>query len=113
MNDKVKLQVCVTCLGDNKEKLGAEFYAELENKIDRAKIELKPVECLAVCKRPATVAVSQEGKWLYMIGDLHISDIDDLFAYIKAYDNSPNGRPPISERPEVIQKGTIARLPPD
>lgn len=113
MNDKVKLQVCVTCLGDNKEKLGAEFYAELENKIDRAKIKLQPVECFAVCTRQCTVAVSQEGKWLYMIGDLHISDIDDLFAYIKAYDNSPNGRPPISERPEVIQKGTIARLPPD
>ncbi len=114
MNDKVKLQVCITCLGDNKEKLGAEFYAALESQVDRQKINLQPVECFAVCKRQCTVTVSQTGKWLYMIGDLKVEkDIPALFEYIKVYSASPNGRPPISERPEVIQKGTIARVPPD
>jgi len=112
MNNRVKLQVCVTCLGKNKEKLGTDFYAALEGRVDKDKVDLQPVECFAVCTRPATVAVSQPEKWLYMIGDLKITDIDDLFAYMRAYDNSPNGRPPISERPEVIQKGTIARIPP-
>lgn len=113
MNDKVKLQVCVTCLGDNKEKLGAEFYAALESQVDREKINLQPVECFAVCKRQCTVAVSQVGKWLYMIGDLQAEkDIPALFEYIRVYAASPNGRPPISERPDIVKNGTIARLPP-
>ena len=113
MNEVVKLQVCVTCLGDNKEKLGAEFYAALESQVDREKIDLQPVECFAVCKRQCTVAVSQEGKWLYMIGDLQVEkDIPALFEYIRVYAASPNGRPPISERPEIVQKGAISRLPP-
>lgn len=114
MNNTVDLQVCVTCLGNNKEKLGAEFYAALEQQVDRKKINLQPVECFAVCKRQCTVTVSQAGKWLYMIGDLQVEkDIPALFDYIKAYAASSNGRPPISERPDVVQKGTIARLPPD
>ncbi len=114
MNEAVKLQVCVTCLGDNGEKLGAEFYAVLERQVDREKINLQPVECFAVCKRQCTVTVSQVGKWLYMIGDLKVEkDIPDLFEYIKVYSASANGRPPISERPEIVKNGTISRLPPD
>lgn len=114
VSDKVKLQVCITCLGDNKEKLGAEFYAALEQQVDRTKINLQPVECFAVCKRQCTVAVSQPDKWLYMIGDLKIDkDIPALFEYIKVYASSANGRPPIAQRPEMVQKGTIARLPPN
>ena len=113
MNDKVKLQVCITCLSDNKENIGADFYDELEQQIDKEKINLQPVECFAVCKRQCTVAVSQEGKWLYMIGDLKAEkDIPALFEYIRVYAASPNGRPPIIERPDIVQKGTIARLPP-
>lgn len=113
MSETVKLQVCVTCLGYNKEKLGAEFYAALERQVDKDKINLQPVECFAVCKRQCTVTVSQPNKWLYMIGDLDTKkDIPALFEYIKVYAASANGRPPIAQRPEVVQKGTIARLPP-
>ncbi len=113
MSDVVDLEVCITCLGDNKEKLGAEFFAALEGKVDATKIRLKPVECFAVCKRQVTACVSQPGKWAYIVGDLKVDKhIPDLFAYIDAYADSPNGRPPLSQRPEVIQKGTISRLPP-
>lgn len=113
MNNKVDLQVCVTCLGENGKKLGAEFYNALGQKIDSAQINLQPVECFAVCKRQCTVAVSQPGKWTYIIGDLSVGkDIQSLFEYMEVYAASSNGRPPISQRPEVVQKGTIARLPP-
>ncbi|MEQ1789156.1 MAG: DUF1636 domain-containing protein [Rickettsiales bacterium] len=112
-NNPVDLQVCVTCLGENKEKLGAEFYAALEKQINSAEINLQPVECFAVCKRVCTVTVSQPEKWLYMIGDLDVKkDIPALLEYVRVYDASPNGRPPISQRPEVVKNGTIARLPP-
>ena len=112
MNHIVELQVCTTCLGENKEKLGAEFYAALQGRIDSSKIKLKPVECFSVCTRPATIAVSQPEKWTYLIADLNAeTDIPDLLTYIDAYRASSNGRPPKSERPEVIQKGIVARLP--
>ncbi|MEQ1706594.1 MAG: DUF1636 domain-containing protein, partial [Rickettsiales bacterium] len=110
----VDLQVCVTCSGDDGQNVGADFYATLTGQVDSKKINLRPIECFSVCKRPCTVTVSQSGKWLYMIGDLKAEkDIPDLFEYIRVYAASPNGRPPISERPDIVQKGTISRLPPD
>lgn len=109
---KVDLQVCVTCLGDNKEKFGAEFFEAVEKQVDKNKINLQPVECFAVCKRPCTVAVSEPDKWTYLVGDVKPENIPDLFAYIDAYAASANGRPPMSQRPEIVQKGTIARFPP-
>lgn len=114
MNDKVDLQVCVTCFGNEDQSSGVDFYAALEGQVDREIINLRPVECFSVCKRPCTLTVSQPGKWLYMIGDLNAErDIPSLFEYIRVYAESSNGRPPLNERPEVIQKGTIARVPPD
>jgi predicted metal-binding protein len=114
MNDKVDLQVCVTCFGGEEQASGAVFYDALEEQVDRNKINLRPVECFSVCKRPCTLTVSQPGKWLYMIGDLNPEkDIPALFEYIRVYAQSSNGRPPLNERPEIIQKGTIARVPPD
>ena len=42
-------------------------------------IPVLPVECLAVCKRPCTVAFAADGKWTYLIGDLetdtHLDEI--------------------------------------
>lgn len=114
MDNKVDLQVCITCIDGGGNKVGAEFYAALEGQVDRQKINLRPVECFSVCKRPCTVTVSQPGKWLYMLGDLSVEkDIPDLFEYIRVYYNSSNGRPPVSERPDIVKNGTISRLPPD
>ncbi|MEK6745683.1 MAG: DUF1636 domain-containing protein [Pseudomonadota bacterium] len=114
IDDKVDLQVCVTCSDGGGQNVGADFYTTLTEQVDSKKINLRSVECFSVCKRPCTVTVSQPGKWLYMIGDLNADkDIPDLLEYVRVYAQSANGRPPISERPEIVQKGTISRLPPD
>ena len=51
---------------------------------DAAEIRAEPVECLAVCKRPATVAFAGGGKWTYVIGDLdsgvHLDELIDFGA---------------------------------
>lgn len=112
----VDLQVCITCLGDNKERAGEAFYRALEKYMGSEKtgvqINLRPVECFAICNRQCTVTVSQAGKWQYIIGDLDIKEgIPALFDYIKAYSASDNGTPPLKERPAIVRKGTIARLP--
>lgn len=73
----------------------------------------QPVECLAVCKRPCTVAFAAEGKWTYIIGDLdEASHIGDLVSAASSYALSENGIVPWKERPPFFRKGVVARVPP-
>ena len=109
----IDLSVCTTCL-NGEERPGAMFFHALEASLHaRQDIRLRPVECMSVCKRPCTVAVSQPGKWTYIIGDLDASnDVGALLDYIDVYAQSEHGTPPLKDRPAAIRRGTIARLPP-
>lgn len=112
MPARVKVQVCVTCLGENQQKPGAEFYQKLAGVIDAGQVDLQPVECFAVCKRPCTIMVSQGSKWKYLIGDLDMeTGVGVVLDYVKIYARSSEGTPPINQRPQPIRKGTIARIP--
>ena len=109
----VDVFVCVTCRHPNsEERVGEQFYKVLSGIVD-ASVQLHPVECLSVCKRPCTVAVSSANKWTYVIGDLDsTNNMDALLNYINTYALSEYGTPPLKERPAAIRKGTIARIPP-
>jgi len=112
MTGRVKLQVCVTCIGENQKKPGVEFYEKLAVVVDKNQVDLQPVECFAVCKRPCTIMVSQGNKWKYLIGDLDVeSGVRAVLDYIKIYSGSDEGTPTLSLRPQEIRKGTIARIP--
>ena len=112
----VNLSICVTCQNTpaEGERLGAQLYRALETMLgQRSDIRLKPVECMAVCKRACTIVVSAPGKWTYVIGDLDPTQhMDELFTYLDAYANDPNGTPSLKSRPAAIRSGTIARIPP-
>ncbi len=114
--------VCVSCrrpLGGGEEDFdqpGSQLVAALEKELSErgaADISVEPVECLAVCKRPCTIAVIADGKWSYLIGDLdplaHISEIVDAAI---AYSHSDNGIVPWKERPLSFRRGVVARVPP-
>ncbi|WP_353184508.1 DUF1636 domain-containing protein [Bosea sp. (in: a-proteobacteria)] len=76
-------------------------------------ISVLPVECLAVCKRPCTIALSAEGKWTYLIGDLDTqTHLDEIVGAAEAYAASANGIVPWKERPQSFRKGVVARVPP-
>lgn len=76
-------------------------------------IAVLPVECLAVCKRPCTVAFAADGKWTYLIGDLDTdTHLDEIVGAAQAYAASANGIVPWKERPQSFRKGVIARVPP-
>ncbi|TAJ30672.1 MAG: DUF1636 domain-containing protein [Bosea sp. (in: a-proteobacteria)] len=76
-------------------------------------IAVLPVECLAVCKRPCTIALSSEGKWTYLIGDLDTqTHLDEIVGAAEAYAASANGIVPWKERPQSFRKGVVARVPP-
>ncbi|UYN95612.1 MAG: DUF1636 domain-containing protein [Enhydrobacter sp.] len=76
-------------------------------------VAVTAVECLAVCKRPCTVALSAAGKWTYLIGDLDPeTHAGEIVSAALAFAASGNGILPWRERPASFRKGVIARVPP-
>ena len=78
-----------------------------------AGIEVVPVECLSVCKRPCTVALAAPGKWSYVVGDLdNEAHPEDVATAARAFAASADGIVPWRERPQTFRKGVISRVPP-
>ncbi|MGO4667373.1 DUF1636 family protein [Bosea sp. 2YAB26] len=117
----VTIFVCVACrraradLPEGYDQPGLGFAEALRERIarDGGTLPVEPVDCLAVCNRPCTVALAADGKWTYLIGDLdadtHIAEIVDAAASFAA---SANGIVPWKERPASFRKGVVARVPP-
>ena len=69
----------------------AERLAE-QLKAKGSTIPVLPVECLCVCKRPCTIALSADGNWTYLIGDLDTdTHLDEIVGAAEAYAASANG----------------------
>jgi len=78
-----------------------------------AAIMVRPVQCLSVCKRPATVAVTSPDGYTFLFGDLQTdSGTAALVSFVKSYQKSDYGLVPWRERAEVLRKGMVARVPP-
>ena len=114
--------VCVTCrlpIGGNEgdfEKPGGELAAAIEAHLQDAgasEIEVRPVECLSVCKRPCTVALCGPSKWTYVVGDLDESEhLEDVVRAARRYAAASDGLVPWRERPLSFRKGVVSRTPP-
>lgn len=112
----VTIFVCVACRGrdDADARPGALLLDALRARLaERAlSFALEPVECLAVCKRPATVALAGAGKWSYVIGDVAPGEIDELIDSAAAFAATANGIVPWKERAPCFKKGVVSRTPP-
>lgn len=116
----VTVFVCVSCRRrvDNAagfDEPGRVLAARLEEKlaVEAPQAAVVPVECLAVCNRPCTVALTGAGKWTYLVGDLDDeTHLDDIAAAARAYGATDNGIIAWKERPQPFRKGVIARVPP-
>jgi len=76
-------------------------------------VQVRPVQCLSVCKRPATVAVSSSDGYTFLFGDLQTeSGTAALVSFVQSYQKSGYGLVPWRERAEVLRKGMVARVPP-
>lgn len=76
-------------------------------------IKVIPVDCLAVCDRPVTIAFQAKGKWSYTIGDVDPTiDLDDIVIVGKLIAASTFGLLKMTERPKFFRNGVISRLPP-
>jgi predicted metal-binding protein len=118
----VTIFVCVSCrrqLGEGEDSfdqpghgLAEAIKARLQGG-GQARLTVTTVDCLAVCKRPCTVALVGADKWTYLIGDLDPdSHVDEIVAAAKSFAASENGIVPWRERPASFRKGVIARVPP-
>lgn len=118
----VTIFVCVSCrrsLGDAEESfdqpgrgLADRLQARLQDS-GQTGVTVTPVDCLAVCKRPCTVALAGADKWTYLIGDLDPdTHAEEIVAAALSFAASGNGIVPWRERPASFRKGVIARVPP-
>jgi predicted metal-binding protein len=119
---RVTIFVCVSCrrpangADDSFDEPGPHLVEALQANLLKGghdRIAVTSVECLAVCKRPCTVALSAADKWTYLIGDLDPeSHSQEIVAAALAFGASENGIVPWRERPTSFRKGVIARVPP-
>lgn len=121
MSSDVDIFVCVSCRpraddSQAEERQGAQLVEALNARLaelNAVGISARAVECLAVCKRPTTIALAAAGKWTYVVGDLeHEAHIADIVATAIAFQRSANGIIPWAERPAPFRKGVISRVPP-
>lgn len=116
--------VCISCRrvregageGEAVETPGPRLVAEIASHLaahGTTDVIVEPVECLAVCKRPCTLALAANGKWTYVIGDLDADlHAGEIVAAARAYAATDNGIVPWRERPQTFRKGVISRVPP-
>jgi len=118
---EICIHVCVTCRAagapdDGAERPGAVLHralAEALSAADAPAVRLEPVQCLSVCKRPCTVAVSGPDRWTYVYGDLDPADaVETILDGVRRYAATADGLVPWRERPEAFRKGVVARIPP-
>lgn len=114
--------VCTSCrrrIGEGEgpeafDRPGAGLAASLQAQLaDDPTIEVVAVDCLAVCKRPCTVAVTARGKWTYLVGDLDpLAHAGEIESAVRAFAATSSGIVPWKERPQTFRKGVVARVPP-
>jgi predicted metal-binding protein len=109
------VSVCVTCkTADGGIVVGPEMFEAVKAAIGLSdQVQVRPVQCLSVCKRPATVAVSSADGYTFLFGDLQTeSGTVALVSFVESYQKSDYGLVPWRERAEVLRKGMVARVPP-
>ena len=114
-----RVYVCTNCRAEGEppeprdQRAGARLCAALTAAAGSdPDIQVMPVECLSVCKRPVTVGLASAGKWTYVYGDFATDSAEALLACACLFAEAPDGLIPWKQRPDVLKRGVVARLPP-
>jgi predicted metal-binding protein len=111
------VSVCTTCrssppgedLPSGKLLLAALVPVLLDQAPD---VTVRPVQCLGVCKRPATIAVSAPQGYTFVFGDLGPQDgAAAIAAFARSYAQTDHGFVPWTARPELLRTRLVARIP--
>ncbi len=123
MKNKHQILVCSTCasIWENGKKVGIsggqKLFEDLKEKsqnwLHSQEYEISSVECMSACSNSCVVAFISPEKFTYVFGDLPIEETAEaVFECASKYYLQPKGILPWKERPELLKKGIIARLPP-
>lgn len=76
-------------------------------------VRVQPVECLSACNRFCAIALASPKKTTLMFGDLPALDSATAIVQLAIqYAASGDGVIPRRDRPTLLQKGILARIPP-
>ena len=117
------LFVCSLCRFSEKEKKkyglsgGQHLIQELEKGLEDCgwsdRLTIKPVSCMAACRRSCAVTLAANDKLTFILERLApIESAPELLQFVEQYVTSPQGKVPYRERSRVIQQATAFILPP-
>jgi len=76
-------------------------------------VRVQPVECLSACNRFCAIAIASPEKMTLMFGDLPaLNSATAIVQFATQYAASGDGAIPRRDRPALLQKGILARIPP-
>ena len=112
VNAGVVVSVCTTCKpAEGDAAIGQTLLDATRTAIDGA-ATVRAVQCLGVCKRPATVAVSAPDGYTFVFGDLDPQTGPEAIAsFVRSYRGYEHGFVPWSQRPELLRSRLVARIP--
>ena len=107
------LVVCTTCRREETLPQAVRDGARLSKALTARGIPHDIQECFSACARGCVITLRGAGRWTYVQGGIDPDQhLDDVIAYASAYQATSDGVVPWRERPEIIRKNTIARIPP-
>lgn len=116
---QVVISVCTSCRATGGEDLSVEerpghrLLSGLRAAGLPAGVSVRPVECLSVCKRPCTVALTGPDRYTYVFGDLDPEqDVAALVVCAARFGETEHGFMLWRERPAALRRGIVARIPP-
>lgn len=123
MNTQHILFVCTTCASiwqDGKrigESGGQQLLKQLQHLAQdwdlQNEFQIQAVECMSACNRSCVIAFVASEKSTYLFGDLPVDgSASAILNCASQYYAKPDGLLPWSERPELLKKGILAKIPP-
>ncbi len=110
------ITVCTSCRaaeGARAAAPGKTLLAAIELEAAGSSLVVRPTQCLSVCTRVCTVSLTSQGGYTFLFGDLDaLADAPAVVRLAKACAEANYGFVPWKDRPEVLRKGMIARVPP-
>lgn len=110
------VSVCVTCRmsATDQPRVGELMIGALlpALAVQAPAVLVRTVQCLGVCKRPATVAISAPDGYTFVFGDLEPATAPAaIAAFVSSYRSADYGFVPWASRPELLRSRLVARIP--
>ncbi len=110
------LHICITCRAgeapvEGRPVPGRVLHDSVAALLDCDAVALRSVVCLGNCLQGCSAAVTQPGKWSYLLGHLRPDQAGDLLDYARAFAASETGTVWRSGRAASLRDAIVARIP--